>query len=104
MFMKKYRYTNLFGILTLPLIFLCLFMAGGGHGTYVPIAAVFPLGFIGIFLHNEKVSTLFYIFAVLQFPIFGYFMDKFKAKKTLPYIILIHGLLVLIAFSLNAFF
>ncbi|MCX8523640.1 hypothetical protein OF897_06860 [Chryseobacterium formosus] len=102
--MRKYKYTNLFGIITIPLIFICIFFAGGGHGTYTPIAAVFPLGFIGIFLDNERIATLFYIFAVLQFPIFGYVIDKYGLKKALPFIILVHSLLVVIAFLLKGDF
>ncbi len=102
--MKKNKYTNIFGILTIPLIILSIFLVGGGHGTYIPIVVVFPLGFIGIFLHSDKISTFFYIFAVLQFPIFGYFMDKFGVKKVLPFIITIHCVLVGIALLLESNF
>jgi MFS family permease len=102
--MKKNKYTNILGILTIPLIILCIFLAGGGHGTYIPIVAVFPLGFIGIFLHSEKISMLFYIFAVLQLPIFGYFLDKFGVRKALPFIIPIHCALVGVAFLLESNF
>lgn len=102
--MKKNKFTNILGILTIPLIILSIFLAGGGHGTYFPIAAVFPLGFIGIFLHNERISMLFYIFAVLQFPIFGYCMDKFGVRKALPFILPFHCVLVGIAFLLESYF
>lgn len=93
----KYRYTNLFAVLTVPLIILSAFFAGAGHGNYTPIAVIFPLCFLGISL-PDNVSMYFLIFGVLQFAIYGNIIDRFGNKKSLPFILTIHILLVIIAF------
>ncbi|SEW32496.1 hypothetical protein SAMN05421841_2302 [Chryseobacterium wanjuense] len=101
--MKNKKYTNLFAILTIPILVFVIFFAGGGHGSYLPMMTIFPFFTFGIVV-PEKISSLFFTIGLLQFAIYGFFMDKFGAKTVLPYIILIHCLLVTITFLLKAHF
>ncbi|KAA2220405.1 hypothetical protein [Chryseobacterium sediminis] len=84
--MSSYKYTVWFFILTIPLGFLAIFAAGGGHGTYFPLLAIFPFSLLGTFF-NEEIPLLI---GIIQLPAYGFLMDKFGTKKVLPVIIVIH--------------
>ncbi|WBV56586.1 hypothetical protein PFY10_20600 [Chryseobacterium daecheongense] len=93
----RYRYTNLFAVLTVPLIFLSVFFAGAGHGNYALITVIFPLCFLGIIL-PDNISMYFLVFGILQFAIYGNIIDRFGGKKSLPFILAAHFLFIIIGF------
>lgn len=95
--MDKYKYTILFLIITIPLAALAVLFGGGGHGTYFPLLAIFPFSLLGTFF-NEKISLLI---GIIQLPVYGFLMDRFNAKKVLPFIIAVHVICMCIVFILK---
>jgi hypothetical protein len=85
----KYRWTITFCVATPFLLLLVMLLAGGGHGTFVPIIALFPFAALGIMskLHSE-ILTIF--LAIAQLPIYGISLDvsKTKGKFELTFVIL----------------
>jgi|UPI00064759F3 MFS family permease len=96
--MKKNKYKNLMGILTLPLLLCVGFFAFAGN--YIFPTIVFPVGIFGLLVPQE-ISAFFFLTGLFQFVIYGFFMDRFGVKKVLPFIIVIHLVLVGIAFFLK---
>lgn len=99
--MKKNKYKNIFGILTLPLLLLGVFFAFGGN--YILPTIVFPFSIFGLLVPQE-ISAFFFLTGLFQLIIYGFFMDKFGVKKVLPFVITIHCVLVGIAFLLESYF
>ncbi|ROH98011.1 hypothetical protein [Chryseobacterium daecheongense] len=95
-----YKYTILFSLLAIPLAIITIFLAGGGHGTYLPFLIFFPLGLLGTVLENE-ITTLFIVLGILQFPVYGFVMDKFGLKKAWPFLLGIHLILIAVIFILK---
>ncbi|CAI8887067.1 hypothetical protein [Chryseobacterium sp. IT-36CA2] len=95
--MSRFKYTIWFSILTLPLAFLAILAAGGGHGTYFPILVVFPFSLLGTFF-NEEIPLFI---GIIQLPVYGFLMDKFGSKKALPLIITLHFIGICTAFMLK---
>lgn len=95
--MSSYKYTVWFSILTIPLGFLAILAAGGGHGTYFPILAIFPFSLLGTFF-NEKISLFI---GIVQLPVYGFLIDKFSTKKALSVIIAIHVIAMCTVFMLK---
>ncbi|KNB60905.1 hypothetical protein AC804_17285 [Chryseobacterium sp. Hurlbut01] len=87
------KYTLIFSLLTIPLAFLVIFFGGGGHGSYLPFLILFPVGIVGIFV-SEVLKTLFFILGLLQFPVYGFLLDRFQNKKTIFLISLFHLLII----------
>jgi hypothetical protein len=95
---NSYPTTSLLTILTPLLLFLVMFLMGGGHGYYEPAIILFPTGLISFSLFDEIVIP-FMILAVIQYPVYGLLIDKSNNKrKTLLYIIGFHVGLTLITF------
>lgn len=99
--MKKNKYKNLLGILTLPLLLLVGFFAFGGN--YILPTIVFPFGIFG-FLVPQEISAFIFLTGLFQFIIYGFFMDKYGVRKALSFIIPIHFVLIGIAFLLEGYF
>jgi MFS family permease len=93
--MKRNKFTNLLGILTIPLLAVVVFFALAGN--YIPLIVIFPFGSLGLFM-PDKISTLFFLIGILQLPIYGFFMDKYGEKKSLFWIILSHIFFILLFF------
>ncbi len=98
------KYTLIFSLLTIPLAFLVIFFGGGGHGSYLPFLILFPVGIVGIFV-SEGLKTLFFILGLLQFPVYGFLLDRFQNKKTIFLISLFHLLIIffVLVFRKDAF-
>ncbi|HXH93567.1 MAG TPA: hypothetical protein VNN25_18440 [Thermoanaerobaculia bacterium] len=47
------------------------YLAGGGHGTYVPAVALFPFAMLSTRLTANVISGATITLALLQFPIYG---------------------------------
>ena len=72
---SKYKWTVRFCLLTPLLLIAAVFAMGGGHGTYIPAMSLFPFGMLGI-LFQDRISFPFIIIALLQFPFYGFIVDK----------------------------
>lgn len=92
-----YKYTKIFSLLTIPLAGITVFLAGGGHGTYLPFLVLFPFGLLGT-VFQTSISELFFIIGILQFPVYGFLIDKFKNRKSIFLILLVHILVMTIIF------
>lgn len=90
---KEYKWTIWLVLLTIPLLFIAVLFMGGGHGTYIPAIGLFPFGLIGS-LFYDRITTAFVIIAFLQYPVYGFIIDKAiqkrKGKIVLPLIVLLH--------------
>jgi len=96
--------TLFFSLLTIPLVFLVIFFGGGGHGSYLPFLVFFPVGIVGVFV-SESFKTLFFILGLLQFPSYGFLLDRFQNRKTIFLISVFHALVIclVLVFKNDAF-
>ena len=101
--MKKYRYV-LTTTAVLPIIlYLIVFLAEGGHGTYAPVIAIVPFTMIGIsFRWDESVLITL---AILQLPIYGIFLDwsleRNKLRFSLKLVLCLHLFAVVVSMLLT---
>ncbi|MEI7489163.1 MAG: hypothetical protein WCJ72_17485 [Chryseobacterium sp.] len=93
--MKKFQWTIIFSFVTPILLLLVVFMMGGGHGTYIPTIILFPFGMIGT-IFQKSITVPFVVLGLLQFPIYGYFLDILK-NSIYKYLILIFHILFVIS-------
>ncbi|AKQ44581.1 hypothetical protein TH63_01290 [Rufibacter radiotolerans] len=81
------------------MVLVALFLAGGGHGWYEPAIVLFPFGLISILLF-KIITTPFIILAILQYPLYGFFIDLTedfkKQKKVIISIVLLHIVLAVL--------
>ena len=98
------KYTIIFSLLTTPLAFLVIFFGGGGHGSYLPFLIFFPVGIVGVFI-SESFKTLFFILGLLQFPLYGFLLDRFQNRKTIFLISVFHllAIFLVLVFKNDAF-
>lgn len=101
---QSYRWTIRLSLLTIPLLFIAVFFAGGGHGTYIPAMGLFPVGLLGTLLF-DRITIPFVVLAIIQYPIYGFIIDKVivtnKSKIVLPLLLLLHILLAVIIMKLT---
>jgi hypothetical protein len=93
---KHYKWTFTLTLLTIPLLFIAVLFMGGGHGSYKPAIILFPFGLIGILL-SDTITLPFIILGVIQYPVYGFIIDKVKATNkirfVLPLLLFIHTFL-----------
>ncbi|MFY7665654.1 hypothetical protein [Flavobacterium sp.] len=89
----KYKWTIRLSFLTPFLLIIVVFLSGGGHGFYEPAVAFFPLGMLACLWFN-KLSLINVILAVLQFPLYGFLIDRFTFKRISYLLLIVHVLLV----------
>lgn len=78
---KQYKWTLILCLLTPLLLTVAVFSMGAGHGTYMPAMGLFPFGMFGI-LWQDSISLPFILIAILQYPIYGFIIDKsFLARR-----------------------
>lgn len=91
-------------LLTPVLLFIAVFLAGGGHGWYEPAIVLFPFGLISI-LFSRSIELPFVILAILQYPIYGLIIDSIGNRKSIKWtiisIILIHMVLAGVILTLR---
>jgi hypothetical protein len=106
--MKKIETSKVF-IWTIGLTFLCLFLviwfAGGGHGTYLPANLIFPYSMI-IGYNNDRITDLAMILALVQIPVYGIVLgiaNRFACFNIFSLIILsIHFLAVVVVMGMDS--
>lgn len=103
--MNKLRTTLKLSLITPLLLVICVFPAGGGHGTYIPAIIFFPFGLISFILFDELI-TPFIILAILQFPLYGILLDynigKGKKRLIINSICIAHIVLTIVIFLFKA--
>ncbi|MBX2930730.1 MAG: hypothetical protein KF781_02145 [Chitinophagaceae bacterium] len=67
---------------------MAIFAMGAGHGTYIPAMGLFPFGMLGVLL-QDKISLPFIIIAILQYPMYGFIVDKANSSRQLRLSLLI---------------
>ena len=97
--LQSYRWTIRLSLLTIPLLCIAVFFAGGGHGTYIPAMGLFPLGLLST-LFFDRITMPFVVMAIVQYPVYGFIIDKAivtnKDKIILPLLLLVHILLAVL--------
>jgi hypothetical protein len=103
---KKWNYCLKLSIIGLLLMLFAIVIVGGGHGLLEPFFILFPYSFlIGNFVSEEV--WIIMILILLQFPAYGYFLDKnpVHLKRTAIIMLIIHIICAIIASqNLNAGF
>lgn len=98
------KWTIRFVLLTPVLLFIAVFLAGGGHGWYEPAIMLFPFGLISI-LFSRSIELPFIILAILQYPVYGLLIDSIGTRKSIKWtvisIALIHILLAGVILTLR---
>lgn len=78
---------------------------GGGHGTYVPAMVIFPLGLLNT-IFSDHLSVPFIILGIIQFPFYGFILDKAsqtqKSKLVAPILITMHIILAVLIIYLKS--
>ncbi|HEY0676857.1 MAG TPA: hypothetical protein VGD17_01180 [Chitinophagaceae bacterium] len=76
---SRFKWTIILSLLT-PLLFLIAvaFMAGG-HGWYEPAMTLFPFGMLETLWLDRITQTSLFI-GTLQFPLYGFLIDKTRCK------------------------
>lgn len=90
---QNYKWTLRLSLLTIPLLFIAIFFMGGGHGTYMPAAILFPLGLLSSSI-SENWEIPFFVLAFVQCSLYGFFIDTAlranNNKRLLWLILFIH--------------
>ena len=101
---QSYRWTIRLSLLTIPLLFIAVFFAGGGHGTYIPAIGLFPFGLLSTLLF-DRITIPFVALAIIQYSVYGFIIDRGtvinKSKIVLPLLIIVHILLAVIIIKLT---
>lgn len=101
---KQYKWTFTLCLLTPLLLIVAVFAMGAGHGTYIPAIGLFPFGMFGI-IWQDSITFPFIIIAILQYPIYGFIIDKalFAQRQKLIALALLlsHILLALLVIKLS---
>ena len=95
---KKYTWTIRFIYLTPLLLIFAVFLMGGGHGFYWPAIVLFPFGLVSICFFN-RIEFPFVLLALLQYPLYGVFMDRLSNRTAaILTIATVHLILAVIIF------
>lgn len=90
---EKYKWTKRFLVLTPLFLLFSIIIAGGGHGFYQPIFALFPFATFSC-VWNADLSFINFIIAIFQFPLYGLWIDKTSNKKRTWFVILFFHILL----------
>ena len=73
--MKRHRFLVLLSLFT-PIALLLAFWSGGyGHGDYLASKLLFPFP-MALAIVSESISPLSLLIALIQFPVYGYLIDR----------------------------
>lgn len=87
------------GALVTPMaIFLSVVSVGNGHDSFDLAKAFFPLPML--MTGNGSIGFIQLLFAFIQFPLYGAVIGRFKSPWILAAILVAHGILIPLAFSL----
>ncbi|RZK54153.1 MAG: hypothetical protein EOO91_16395 [Pedobacter sp.] len=86
--MLKFKWTVILSILTPILLIITIIFMGGGHGNYQQAIVLFPTGLLSILMFN-RIEIGFVIIAIIQYPLYGFLIDKATDKKKMILILLL---------------
>lgn len=86
---KKLNRTIKLTIVGFLLMIICVLISGGGHGFIEPLYVVFPYSVLLTQFFGDY-EWLILLIMFIQFPIYGFIIDKWKTRKTLILILLTH--------------
>ncbi len=96
-FIKEFRWTLISIPLTVFGIIICVFLMGGGHGTYTPTIYLFPYAMLTALL-EKTIGPTSIILGLIQFTVYGLIFDLTKTtKRALLFkvtLLLLHGLTI----------
>jgi len=97
---KRASYIWKLSIVGMLLIIIVFVIAGGGHGRLEPFFIVFPYSFL-VANHLTEAIWLMILLMFIQYPIYGYLLDKNRnqLKRTTLIIAIIHIVFAIIAFQ-----
>ena len=98
--MMKYKWTiNL--LITAPMILLCsVILSGGGHGFSDQLIVLFPWAAIAGII---DLGIIFFIFGLIQYPIYGFLYDTSNHKKKMIFLIMIVHFLIVIGILISKY-
>jgi hypothetical protein len=100
--LNKYKWTLLLTTFTPSLLGTSVFLAGGGHGTFLFTKLSFPFGMLGTIFQNE-ITDFFKVVGLLQFTIYGLIIDKSRNEvKAVLIIFLIYLIFVGVVMKFSA--
>lgn len=86
-------------ISTILILFITIMFTGGGHGTYLPAKIFYPYTMI-ISELQDFIGITALLLAIIEIPIYVYIWNK--KPKWKYYLIGVHILAIIIAFSLTS--
>lgn len=66
----------------LLLLLFCAFMAGGGHGSYLPPKILFPYTMLLTAWSDDSITPIGMVVAALQMPVYSLLADLGRARGT----------------------
>ena len=95
--LQKYNWTIRFLILTPILLLLSIFLMGGGHGFFEPTFVLFPWATM-LFFWYDTMNFAFLSMALIQYPVYGLILDKYKSQYIGLFITLLHIVLAILSY------
>ena len=68
-------------VISLPLFFVAMAMAGGGHGTYIPAVLFFPYSMLGAVAFTQQIQAGHLVLAAIQFPAYGFYIAQDPTRR-----------------------
>lgn len=94
---QKFKWTSISIPVTIIIIIISVSLAGTGHGTYAPMACLFPYAMV-IFFAEGMIGPISIAVGLIQFPVYGLITDLTKDAKWGPAIrtvvLLLHAITV----------
>ena len=84
-------------------VVVSVFLAGGGHGSYVPAALCFPWTMLST-LANQEITDPFAYLALVQFPLYGTLIGAARTATRRPHLATIVVVVIAAAHVLAAIF
>lgn len=101
----SYKWTLRFTLWTVPILFFVVLLMGGGHGSYVPAILIFPFALLSFPLFDE-LTIPFAILGILQYPIYGFLIDRIimanQRQWPILLICIVHIMLAIVILLLTA--
>jgi hypothetical protein len=87
-------------VISIPLFFVAVAMAGGGHGTYVPATLFFPYAMLGS-VATQQIQAAHMVVAALQFPAYGFYLAQAPTKQRFLVLGGVHCAVAVVTIFLN---
>ncbi len=77
---ETFRWTLVSVPITTLTVIVCVFLMGGGHGTYLPTIFLFPYAMLAA-LAGDKIGTTSIVLGLSQYLAYGLIIDVSKRTK-----------------------